>query len=230
MLEHLFDESLLVALRNVRREMDPNDIHEAKLTEELGFKQPVVYTESDRVAVATHEAGHATVAYFLGKGGSSVLSIIKRRASLGLLAHGDEEEQFTRTRSEVESAMLIALGGLVAEELFFGESGTGPPPTSAARPRSPPRWSAPSACPARWSATTPSPRARSGRRTWSDACSGHRREGPGRGDPRRAEGVSSPSSRSSATSSSRSGTLIARDELVGEEIAETIEVAIASRN
>ena len=150
MLEHLFDESLLVALRNGRREMDPNDIHEAKLTEELGFKQPVVYTESDRVAVATHEAGHATVAYFLGKGRRlEVLSIIKRRASLGLLAHGDEEERFTRTRSEIESAIAIALGGLVAEELFFGESGTGPPPTSAARPRSPPRWSAPSACPAR---------------------------------------------------------------------------------
>ena len=111
MLEHLFDESLLVALRNGRREMDPNDIHEAKLTEELGFKQPVVYTESDRVAVATHEAGHATVAYFLGKGRAEVLSIIKRRASLGLLAHGDEEERFTRTRSEIESAIATPSAG-----------------------------------------------------------------------------------------------------------------------
>ena len=55
-----------------------------------------------------------------------MLSIIKRRASLGLLAHGDEEERFTRTRSEIESAIAIALGGLVAEEAFFGESGTGP--------------------------------------------------------------------------------------------------------
>jgi ATP-dependent Zn protease len=55
-----------------------------------------------------------------------VLSIIKRRDSLGLLAHGDEEEHFTRTRSEVESGIAIALGGLVAEELCLGESGTGP--------------------------------------------------------------------------------------------------------
>ncbi len=127
MLEHLFDESLLVALRNGRREMNLNDIHEAKLTEELGFKQPVTYTESDRVAVATHEAGHAATAYFLGKGRRlEVLSIIKRRQSLGLLAHGDEEERFTRTRSEIEAAIAIALGGLVSEEVFFGESGTGP--------------------------------------------------------------------------------------------------------
>jgi cell division protease FtsH len=55
-----------------------------------------------------------------------VLSIIKRRQSLGLLAHGDEEERFTRSRTEIEAAIAIALGGLVSEELFFGESGTGP--------------------------------------------------------------------------------------------------------
>ncbi len=127
MLEHLFDESLLVALRNSRREMNLNDVHEAKLTEELGFRQPVVYTETDRVAVATHEAGHATVAYFAGKGRRlEVLSIIKRRQALGLLAHGDEEERFTRTRTELEAGIAIALGGLAAEQIFFGETGTGP--------------------------------------------------------------------------------------------------------
>src|SRR6185436_17970546 len=127
MIEHLLDEALLMALRNGRTSMNVQDIHEAKLTEELGFKQPVTYTETDRVSVATHEAGHATVAYFLGKGRRlEVLSIIKRRQALGLLAHGDEEERFTRTRSEIGSAIAIALGGLVSEELFFGESGTGP--------------------------------------------------------------------------------------------------------
>lgn len=127
MIEHLFDEALLVALRNGRRQMNLNDIHEAKMTEELGFKQAVVYTDSDRVSVATHEAGHATVAYFAGTGRRlEVLSIIKRRQALGLLAHGDAEERFTRTRTEIEAGIAIALGGLVAEEIFFGESGTGP--------------------------------------------------------------------------------------------------------
>jgi len=84
-------------------------------------------TDFDREAVATHEAGHATVAYFFGKGRRlEVLSIIKRRGSLGLLAHSDEEERLTRTRSEIESGIAIALGGLAAEELCLGESGTGP--------------------------------------------------------------------------------------------------------
>jgi cell division protease FtsH len=127
MIEHLFDESLLVALRDGRREMNLDDVYEAKLTDEIGIKQPVVYTDAERTTIATHESGHATVAHFLGKGRRlEVLSIIKRRQALGLLAHGDEEERWTRSRTEIEAQVAIALGGLVAEEQFLGESGTGP--------------------------------------------------------------------------------------------------------
>ena len=127
MIEHLFDEALLVSLRDGRKAMNFADVMEAKFTEEIGTKQPTVYTDTDRDAVATHEAGHATVAYLLGKGRRlEVLSIIKRRGSLGLLAHSDEEERLTRTKSEIEAGIAIALGGLVAEELCYGESGTGP--------------------------------------------------------------------------------------------------------
>jgi len=127
MIEHLFDEGLLVALREGRREMTFDDVIEAKFNEEMGLKQPVVYTDQDREAVATHEAGHATVAYFVGQNRRlEVLSIIKRRASLGMLAHGDSEERFTRTRTEIEAGIAIALGGLVAEEICIGDTGTGP--------------------------------------------------------------------------------------------------------
>jgi ATP-dependent Zn protease len=127
MIEHLLDEALLVALRDGRAGMSLEDIYEAKLTEEIGLAQPTLYTDAERRAVATHEAGHATAAYVLGKARRmEVLSIIKRRSSLGLLAHSDLEERFTQTRSELEAVLAIALGGMAAEEIFFGESGTGP--------------------------------------------------------------------------------------------------------
>jgi cell division protease FtsH len=127
MIEHLFDEALLVALRKGRDAMRVVDVYEAKLAEEVGLRQPVVYTDEERIAVATHEAGHATVAYFLGTTRRlEILSIIKRRESLGLLAHADLEERFTKSRSELEASLAISLAGMASEELFLGESGTGP--------------------------------------------------------------------------------------------------------
>ena len=127
MIEHLFDEGLVWALRDGRDAMDWRDVQQAKLTEEIGLKQPVEYTEGEKETIATHEAGHAVVAHLVGQNRKlEVLSIIKRRDALGLLAHSDTEERFTRSRSELVGAIKIAFGGMTSEELFFGESGTGP--------------------------------------------------------------------------------------------------------
>jgi len=127
MLEHLFDEALVWALRGGRSRMSWGDVQQARMTEELGLTQVVVYTEGERRAIATHEAGHATVAYFTAPGRRlDVLSIIKRAEALGLLSHSEEEERFTRTRSECEALLRISMGGMVAEEIFFGEASTGP--------------------------------------------------------------------------------------------------------
>jgi ATP-dependent Zn protease len=127
MLEHLFDEGLVWALRAGRGEMSWEDVQKARMTEELGLAQPVIYNEVERRAIATHEAGHATVAHFAAPGRNlDVLSIIKRREALGLLSHSGAEERFTQTRSECEALLQIAMGGMAAEEIFFGEAGTGP--------------------------------------------------------------------------------------------------------
>jgi ATP-dependent Zn protease len=67
------------------------------------------------------------VAYLVGTGRKlELLTIVKRKDSLGLLAHSELEERYTKRRSEALALIQISLGGMVAEELFFGESGTGP--------------------------------------------------------------------------------------------------------
>jgi ATP-dependent Zn protease len=126
MLVHLLDEALVWALRRAAPAMSWEDIQKAKMTEEIGLAQPVEYTEAERRTIATHEAGHATVAWLAGKARRlEVLSIIKRGGALGLLAHSDTEERFTQTESELCSLVQIALGGLVAEQVFFGERSSG---------------------------------------------------------------------------------------------------------
>jgi ATP-dependent Zn protease len=126
MIEHLMDESLVWALRRGASTLSWNDLQQAKMTEEIGLAQPVEYTEAERRTIATHEAGHATVAWLVGKGRKlEVLTIVKRKDALGLLSHSEEEERFTKTKSEVRALIDIAFGGMVAEELFFGEASTG---------------------------------------------------------------------------------------------------------
>jgi ATP-dependent Zn protease len=126
MIEHLLDESLVWALRRGATQFSWNDLQQAKMTEEIGLAQPVEYTEAERRTIATHEAGHATVAWLVGKSRKlEVLTIIKRRDALGLLSHSEREERFTNTKSEVRALIDIAFGGMVAEELFFGEASTG---------------------------------------------------------------------------------------------------------
>lgn len=126
MIEHILDEALVWALRRGANRLSWHDLQQAKMTEEIGLAQPVEYTEAERRSIATHEAGHATVAWLVGKSRKlEVLTIIKRKDALGLLSHSETEERFTQSKSEVRAMIDIAFGGMVAEELFFGESSTG---------------------------------------------------------------------------------------------------------
>ena len=127
MIEHLFDEALVWALRRGAESLTWDDLHQAKMTEEIGLAQPASYTETERRVIATHEAGHATIAHLVAQNRTlEVLSIIKHGHALGLLSHADSEERFTRSQPEIEALIKVAMGGMAAELVFFGEISTGP--------------------------------------------------------------------------------------------------------
>ncbi|HVC13773.1 MAG TPA: AAA family ATPase [Acidimicrobiales bacterium] len=127
-ISHIINTALPLALIKGRVGLTLQDLTEAKVEFETGEKDTAaVYTNEELRRVAFHEAGHATVAYFLGEGRRlDVLSIVKRRDSLGMLAHSDAEERFTRTKGEYEVLLRIAMGGKASEQLFFGEVSSGP--------------------------------------------------------------------------------------------------------
>src|ERR671918_1372196 len=106
---------LLIAATNRGDVLDPALMRPGRFDRRLYFDLP------------TKQGRRDLVEYFLGTTRRlEVLSIIKRRQSLGLLAHADLEERFTKSRSELEASVAIALAGMAAEEEFIGESGTGP--------------------------------------------------------------------------------------------------------
>ena len=81
------------------------DVEHARLQVEVGLGQPVAYTDHERALIASHEAGHATVAWLVApQRRLEILTIVKRREALGLLAHGDREDVYTRSRAELTGA------------------------------------------------------------------------------------------------------------------------------
>jgi ATP-dependent Zn protease len=127
MIEGLFDEALINAVQDSRRAMCWTDVEQARIDSEIGLGQPVRYTDHEAKTIATHEAGHATIAWLVApERRLEVLSIIKRRSALGLLAHGDRDDVYLRSRSQLLAMMQIAMGGQSAEEIFFGDVTTGP--------------------------------------------------------------------------------------------------------
>jgi cell division protease FtsH len=127
MIEQLFDEALVNAVRRSDNKMNWKDVESARLTLHVGIGQPVGYTDHEKRLIATHEAGHATTAYLMApERRLEILSIIKRRDALGMLVHGDSEEIYTRSRKEMIGLIQIAMGGQCAEEIFFGDVSTGP--------------------------------------------------------------------------------------------------------
>ena len=127
MIEGMLDEALVNAVRRGATAMSRADVESARLTMEVGMGQPTAYTVHERKLIATHEAGHTVAAWLCApERRLEVLTIIKRRSALGLLAHGDREDVYTRSRTEMTNMIRIAFGGQCAEEIWYGDVTTGP--------------------------------------------------------------------------------------------------------
>ena len=136
MIEHLLDEALVNALRRDSMTMTFADVEHARITEMVGIGQPVAYTDAEQRLIATHESGHAVTAWLVAQNRTlEVLTIIRRGDALGLLAHSDCEGVWTHSQYDLRALVQIAMGGWVAEELFFGQTSTGPAGDLAAATR-----------------------------------------------------------------------------------------------
>jgi len=126
-IKNVINEALIFALQNGRDSLTWEDVWSAKLTDEIGLKQPVEYNEEEKVKIATHEAGHAVASWYLEREElqMQVITIIKRENALGLVSYQEKEERYVRTRSDVKARIKTALAAGAAEKIWFGETTTG---------------------------------------------------------------------------------------------------------
>jgi cell division protease FtsH len=126
-IKNLVNEALIFALVAGRDKLSFDDLWTAKVTEEIGLKEPARTSARDRQMTAFHEAGHAVLAYVLELDDQiQVASIIKRRDTLGVVYRTPLEERHTELSEDMRRDIVVALGGLAAEEIWFGDTTTGP--------------------------------------------------------------------------------------------------------
>jgi ATP-dependent Zn protease len=127
MIEQCCSMALTIAHAEGRRVFGWHDIVEAMTTVEAGTAQNIEYVPEETRAVAIHEAGHAAAGHiYLEKDILSTrLSIRKRGSSLGHYQGMEKDERFSHFRSRVMGSLIMTLGAMAAEHVFYGENSQG---------------------------------------------------------------------------------------------------------
>jgi SpoVK/Ycf46/Vps4 family AAA+-type ATPase len=110
-LKNIVNEALLFALQDGRDALRWDDLWQAKLSEEIGLKQPVKYSPREKAMVAVHEGAHAVASYALERDEMQiqVITIQKRESALGLVSSQQIEEMFLRTQKQMLARIQVSL-------------------------------------------------------------------------------------------------------------------------
>jgi ATP-dependent Zn protease len=127
MIEQCCSMALTIAHSEGRRKFGWFDIVEAMTTVETGTAQNIEYIQEESRAVAIHEAGHAATGHIYLEQDvlSTRLSIRKRGGSLGHYQSMEKEERFSHFRSRLMGGLIMTLGAMAAEHVFYGENSEG---------------------------------------------------------------------------------------------------------
>jgi cell division protease FtsH len=125
-IANVCNESALIAARKNKKIVEKQDFLDAvdRIIGGLEKKNKII-SEDEKRTVAFHEAGHATVSWFMQYASPLVkVTIVPRGRSLGAAWYLPEERQLTTTE-QLRHEMCAALGGRAAEKIIFDKISTG---------------------------------------------------------------------------------------------------------
>ena len=120
------NEAALIAARKHKQWVQKQDFMDAVDRIIGGLeKRTKITTAEEKRAIAIHEAGHASLSWFLQYANPLVkVTIVPRGKALGAAWYLPEERQITPKEAMLDE-MCATLGGRAAEELFIGRISTG---------------------------------------------------------------------------------------------------------
>ena len=125
-IANVCNEAALIAARQQKKAIDKQDFLDA-IDRIIGGleKKTKILTQKEKEAIAIHEAGHATISWFLEHANPLIkVTIVPRGRALGAAWYMPEERQIT-TKEQMLDEMCSILGGRAAEETFIGQISTG---------------------------------------------------------------------------------------------------------
>ncbi len=125
-IANVCNEAALIAARHGKKSVGKDDFLNAvdRIVGGLEKKTKVMTTE-EKKTIALHEAGHATISWFLQYANPLIkVTIVPRGRALGAAWYLPEERQIT-TKEQMLDEMCATLGGRAAEELFTGHISSG---------------------------------------------------------------------------------------------------------
>ena len=125
-IANVCNEAALIASRHGKKFVGKQDFLDAvdRIVGGLEKKTKIMTAEEKRT-IALHEAGHATLSWFLEHANPLIkVTIVPRGRALGAAWYLPEERQIT-TKEQMLDEMCATLGGRAAEELFTGHISTG---------------------------------------------------------------------------------------------------------
>ena len=125
-IANVCNEAALIAARNKKKFVQKDDFMNAvdRIVGGLEKKNKII-TQDEKRSIAIHEAGHATLSWFLEHANPLVkVTIVPRGKALGAAWYLPEERQIT-TKEQMLDEMCALLGGRAAEELYIGQISSG---------------------------------------------------------------------------------------------------------
>jgi cell division protease FtsH len=125
-IANVCNEAALIAARRKKKFVQKEDFMNAvdRIVGGLEKKNKII-TQNEKKSIAIHEAGHATLSWFLEHANPLVkVTIVPRGKALGAAWYLPEERQIT-TKTQMLDEMCALLGGRAAEEIFIGQISSG---------------------------------------------------------------------------------------------------------
>src|ERR1700716_160930 len=125
-LANLVNEAALHASRTNKTNVSMEDFEESFDRVVLGSERKIYLSEAERRVIASHESGHALVAWYQPQSDPvHKITIVPRGMALGVTQSIPTDDRHNLSEEYLEARIAMALGGRAAEQLGLGSITTG---------------------------------------------------------------------------------------------------------